>query len=75
VGNFMNTRKPPGQKMATHPEDNPATHAGKPDSFTKAQIGQKLRRLYSGIVSQGVPDRFNEVLKRLDNTEEGGTNG
>jgi Anti-sigma factor NepR len=71
----MGTNKPPGQKTAMHAKGDPVKHAGKLDAETKAQIGQKLRRLYSGIVSQGCPDRFTDVLKRLDDTEEGGTNG
>jgi len=32
----------------------------------KAKIGQQLRLMYSEIVDQGVPDRFVEMLKRLD---------
>jgi len=47
------------------------------DSGIKAEIGQKLRVLYGGIVGQGVPDRFVDILKRLDDADpkEGGTNG
>jgi hypothetical protein len=52
----------------------------------KAKIGQQLRAMYSDVVSQGVPDRFSEILRRLDQagaddggtdrkTEEEGSNG
>jgi len=38
----------------------------------KAKIGQQLRLMYSQVVDQGVPNRFDEMLKRLDNpTGEG----
>ena len=32
----------------------------------KAKIGQQLRAMYSDVVNQGVPDRFSEILRRLD---------
>jgi hypothetical protein len=32
----------------------------------KAKIGQQLRTLYGGVVNEGVPDRFIEILRRLD---------
>ena len=31
-----------------------------------AKIGQQLRALYNDVVDQGVPDRFAELLGRLD---------
>jgi hypothetical protein len=38
----------------------------------KAKIGQQLRLMYSEVVDQGVPDRFVEMLKRLDNATHRG---
>jgi hypothetical protein len=32
----------------------------------QAKIGQQLRALYDDVVNQGVPDRFNDLLSRLD---------
>lgn len=32
----------------------------------QAKIGQQLRALYDDVVSQGVPDRFVDLLSRLD---------
>jgi hypothetical protein len=32
----------------------------------KAKIGQQLRAMYNDVVNQGVPDRFAEILRRLD---------
>ncbi len=31
-----------------------------------AAIGRELRRMYAGIVSEGVPERCAEILHRLD---------
>jgi hypothetical protein len=30
------------------------------------RIGQQLRAMYTDVVSEGVPDRFAELLRRLD---------
>ena len=32
----------------------------------QAKIGQQLRAVYDDVVSQGVPDRFAELLKQLE---------
>ncbi len=32
----------------------------------KAKIGQQVRTMYSDVVNQGVPDRFSEIIRRLD---------
>jgi Anti-sigma factor NepR len=38
-------------------------------SDIKARIGQQLRAMYSDVVNQGVPDRFSEILRRLDEAD------
>jgi len=35
----------------------------------KAKIGQHLRAMYSDVVNQGVPDRFSEILRGLDQSD------
>ena len=30
------------------------------------KLGQQLRTAFDDVVSEGVPDRFNELLRRLD---------
>jgi len=42
---------------------NPVVKLG-PD--IKAKIGMQLRLMYGEVVDQGVPDRFVDMLKRLD---------
>ena len=39
----------------------------------QARLGQQLRAMYDEVVNQGVPDRFEELLNRLDGkgTKEG----
>ena len=32
----------------------------------RTKIGQQLRAMYDDVVSQGVPDRFHDLLKQLD---------
>lgn len=32
----------------------------------QAKIGQQLRAVYNDVVDQGVPDRFADLLRRLD---------
>ena len=32
----------------------------------QARLGQQLRAMYDDVVSQGVPDRFNELINRID---------
>jgi hypothetical protein len=34
------------------------------------KIGQQLRAMYANVVDQGVPDRFVELLGKLDQTSQ-----
>jgi hypothetical protein len=47
--------------------------AARLESDIKIRIGQQLRAMYSDVVNQGVPDWFSEILRRLDQTDEAGT--
>jgi hypothetical protein len=35
----------------------------------QARLGQQLRSMYDEVVSQGVPDRFTDLLSQLDNKD------
>jgi hypothetical protein len=37
----------------------------------QAKIGLQLRTLYNDIVSEGVPDRFADLLSKLDKADKG----
>ena len=32
----------------------------------QARLGQQLRAMYDGVVNEGVPDRFADLIKRID---------
>ena len=36
----------------------------------QGKIGQQLRAMYDDVVSDGVPDRFTEMLRQLDEQKE-----
>jgi Anti-sigma factor NepR len=66
----MNERKPEGQhtSMETAATRNRKGNA-KPAKLSRevqARLGQQLRAMYDEVVSQGVPDRFTELLSRID---------
>jgi hypothetical protein len=37
----------------------------------QTKIGEQLRAMYDDVVEQGVPDRFVELLQRLDKQDDG----
>jgi anti-sigma factor NepR-like protein len=66
----MNERKPVGQQ---NPMETAATRSkrlnAKPAKLgrdVQARLGQQLRAMYDDVVNQGVPDRFNDLIDRLD---------
>ncbi len=46
--------------------------SGALDKETQTKIGQQLRAMYDDVVRQGVPDRFSDLLKRLEQGEGAG---
>ena len=38
----------------------------------QARIGHQLRAMYDDVVRQGVPDRFADLIKRLEESEQAG---
>jgi hypothetical protein len=36
----------------------------------QSRIGHQLRAMYDDVVRQGVPDRFAELIRKLDTTDE-----
>ncbi len=37
-----------------------------------AAIGRELRRMYAEIIAEGVPERFAEILRKLDDPSNEG---
>ena len=69
----MNERKPSGPD---NPMESTSTRSKKPNEKpaklsrdVQARLGQQLRAMYDEVVGQGVPDRFTELLNRLDTDE------
>jgi len=67
AGEFlMIDKKTPGSSPTT-PETGPASEqAKKRTPNVKDHIGRQLRALYDEVAAQPVPDRFMELLNRLD---------
>jgi hypothetical protein len=60
----------PGSSMNVGASRSPST-TGSLDKETQTKIGQQLRAMYDEVVRQGVPDRFADLLKRLERSEDG----
>jgi hypothetical protein len=56
----MDTTSPPSASRAE----------GRLGRDVQAKIGNQLRAIYDDVVQEGVPDRFVELLKRLDKKDE-----
>ena len=73
----MRQRKPSrqsGTSMDTPASPSAAPRApGRLGRDVQAKIGNQLRALYDDIVQEGVPDRFVELLQRLDDKAEKGS--
>jgi hypothetical protein len=66
----MNERKPQGQQKAMEAAETrnkkPSAKPAKLGREVQARLGQQLRAMYDDVLNQGVPDRFAELLNRLD---------
>jgi Anti-sigma factor NepR len=63
----MNRENKPSPRIrAMHAPKPERNHVVKLGPDIKAKIGMQLRLMYGEVVDQGVPDRFVEMLKRLD---------
>jgi hypothetical protein len=60
-------RQRPDETLGTEPKTMPRL-----DSEVKAKFGQHLRVLYSEVVNEGIPDRFVNILRTLDDHEHAG---
>jgi hypothetical protein len=61
----MNERKPAksGSKMQVSDVSPKQAALGRQ---IQDRIGQQLRAMYNDVMAQGIPDRFTELLKKLD---------
>jgi hypothetical protein len=57
--------------MDTGSSPAPSRTQGRLGRDVQAKIGNQLRAIYDDVVKEGVPDRFVDLLKRLDKPGEG----
>ena len=66
----MNERKPSGpdkpMETASIRNKKPNAKTAKLSRDVQARLGHQLRAVYDEVVSQGVPDRFTELLNQLE---------
>jgi hypothetical protein len=66
----MNERKPVGQQnqmeAAATRSKRPNARPAKLGRDVQARLGQQLRAMYDEVVNQGVPERFTDLINRLE---------
>ena len=62
----MKDRKSAGPRSPVPGEAAADTKMPQLSPEIQAKIGQQLRKIYDDMVNQGVPDRFVDLLDRLD---------
>jgi hypothetical protein len=67
----MSAKKPPSPPQPDMKADTPNPQRGSGlNREIQHKIGQQLRAMYDDVVHEGVPDRFADLLKRLDKPDE-----
>jgi hypothetical protein len=66
----MNLRKPSWRKQSVKLQGSDMKPVAKLGTDVKAKIGQQLRDTYNDILGQGVPERFVEILRGLDDPSD-----
>ena len=69
----MNRRKPSRQRTAMDLQGSELAPVPKLGPDIKAKIGQQLRLMYGEVLNQGVPERFVEILRGLDDPNDEGS--
>jgi hypothetical protein len=65
----MNERKPLGQQTpmeAPAQRKKPNAKPAKLGREVQARLGQQLRAMYDEVLNQGVPERFAELIDRIE---------
>ena len=66
----MKDAKSTGPRSQMEAGSSPGKTDAKLGRDIQAKIGQQLRALYDDVVNQGVPDRFSDLLDRLDKQDD-----
>ena len=67
----MNERKPISPEGSMMVQSTSGKSGTSLNREIQSKIGQILRASYNDIVDQGVPDRFSDLLRRLDGEVKG----
>jgi hypothetical protein len=62
----MKDLKPQGVQQDAAANSTRERRPGGLNSEIQARIGHQLRAMYDDVVRQGVPDRFAELIRKLD---------
>ena len=65
-GNEMDEDDKPGRPEQMQTEVTQRKPRGRLGRDVQNKIGQQLRAMYDDVVNDGVPDRFVEMLRKLD---------
>jgi len=69
----MNDDTKPDRPGQMQTEVNAKKARGRLGRDVQSKIGQQLRAMYDDVVSEGVPDRFTEMLRQLDEAKKEGS--
>jgi hypothetical protein len=72
---MMNEDDKPGRPEHMQTEATQRKARGRLGRDVQNKIGQQLRAMYDGVVNDGVPDRFVEMLQKLDEQKNGDKEG
>jgi hypothetical protein len=70
----MSKGKPPSRQTDMEIQGSQATPVARLGPDIKVKIGHQLRLMYGEVVNQGVPDRFADILRGLDDPSDKGSN-
>jgi hypothetical protein len=59
------------ENAATNRNKKPDGGQAKLSREVQARLGQQLRAMYDDVVSQGVPDRFADLVNRINGGNKG----
>jgi hypothetical protein len=62
--------KATGTESPMHPAVMPERNDPSLGRDVQTKIGQQLRAIYDDVVNQGIPDRFVDLLNKLDKGKE-----
>jgi hypothetical protein len=62
----MSERKPSEREEEMDIESKKGKKLPKLGPDIRTKIGQQLRTMYSDVLNEGIPDRFAELMRRLD---------